>query len=197
MYRLLLLSFLILAPGLAIAADTPRKKQVAAAPVKVDISKKFKYFKVRGHDRLSLFRDFQKKSPIKPDGAYDAKLGVTQTALYVPRLKYHKSADSCAIARVSVRTDIKVFLPQWVNYRKADETERRVWDNLVLRVTVHELVHVAIAERYTHEIASKISKLTPEPTCEKINRKAGAIVVEMHRRHDAEQRKFDADTAPL
>ncbi len=154
------------------------------------INQEFQFFKVRGETSQQIFRDFQKQSPIKAKGKYDATLGVAAIKL-LPEVDYEIRGKKCHIAKTRVKTNIIIHLPDWENYEKADLISQQIWDRLFRNIKEHELTHAAIAKNYSKKLEAKIANHRPRRDCdtldEALKKAAGKILA----KHDKAQRKFD------
>ena len=94
---------------------------------------------MEGETSEQIFKDFQKKSPIKAEGQYDAKLGVADIKI-TPEAEYEIRGKRCHVENVRVIVDVVIHLPRWVNYPQADNENQQRWDKLFNNVKVHEAV---------------------------------------------------------
>lgn len=167
---------------------SPTQADTALKGVKYE--QRFKYFKVRGRTSLEIFRDFQKKSPIKGVGEHQATLGVASIKM-IPEVKFQEKNGRCHIANAIVDVDVIIHLPRWANYRSANKFAKLSWDSLFAEIKKHELVHAEIARDYGRRIQTKIASIGSRSTCEKLERVIARHSHRLLERHDKAQRKFD------
>lgn len=179
---------------LALALLTSAFTTLPAVTGQADVlfNQEFKFFKVQGTNSQQIFRDFQKKSPIKAKGKYDATLGVAAIKL-TPEVEYEVRGKRCHVRNARVTADVVIHLPRWVNYKKADNFSKLGWDKLFDNIKSHELEHAAIAKDYANRIQKKMQRQRPRANCEILE---AALKKSSHKlivKHDKAQRKFDLD----
>lgn len=177
------LTLALLAAALSSAEITPAKADVL-------FSQKFKYFRVRGKTSSELFKDFQRKSPIKAKGKYDATLGVATIEL-TPEVEYLSDGKKCKVAKARVNANVVIHLPKWVNYKGANKIAKLSWDTLLADIKRHELVHAAIAKDYATRIQRKIESYNPRKNCEQLEASLKRGAEKILAKHDRAQRRFD------
>lgn len=174
--------------GLATIGLGTSKTQAATNGVKFNQS--FKYFKVRGKTSLEIFRDFQKRSPIKGVGDHQATLGVASISL-TPNVEFAEKNGRCRIEKSNVVVDVVIHLPRWVNYRRANKFAKQSWDTLFADIKKHELTHAEIAKDYGTRIQKKIVSHGSRSRCSSLQRAISRSSKRLLSKHDRAQRKFD------
>ena len=162
------------------------------ATAEVIFKQTFEYFSVTGKTTKEIFQDFQRKSPIRPQGEYEAALGVAAIKL-TPEIRYQTSQNTCSVFDVRVKSDVVIHLPQWTNYKQADHYSRMGWDVLFKRIKAHELVHAAIARDYAGRLDEKLRHQRPRKNCDKLERRLMKAAQKIQNQHDRAQRQFDHD----
>lgn len=156
----------------------------------VEYKQEFKFFTVYGKTSRQVFREFQRKSPIKAKGKTDATLGVAAIRL-TPKVSYLKNEGRCKVKDVSVEADVVIHLPKWANYNSADRIAKLGWDVLFEDIKRHELQHAAIARDYAGRIQEKIARLRPKRDCKSLELSTNKAALKLLAKHDKAQRKFD------
>ena len=173
----------VLASTIFIAASTPANADVL-------FNQEFKFFQVKGKNSQQIFKDFQKKSPIKAKGQHDATLGVAAIKL-TPEVEYQIRGKRCHVKEARVTADVVIHLPNWVNYKKADKVSKLSWDKLFSDIKTHELQHAAIAKDYANRIQKKMMRQRSRPSCDKVEAALKKSSSKLLNKHDRAQRKFD------
>lgn len=153
-------------------------------------NQEFKYFKVSGKTSQQIFQDFQKQSPIKAKGKYDATLGVAAIKL-IPEVELETREKRCHIANARVTADVVIHLPEWVNYKNAGNAAKLGWDILFEDIKKHELEHANIAREYAARIEKKMLKQRARANCEALEASLKQVSSNLIVRHDSAQRRFD------
>lgn len=161
-----------------------------AATKGVKFKQRFKYFKVRGKTSLEIFRDFQKRSPIKGVGNHQATLGVASIKL-TPEVEFEEKNGRCRVEKSKVTVDVIIHLPRWANYRRANKFAKLSWDSLFADIKKHELVHAKIAKDYGTRIQNKILSLGSRSSCASLQSVVSHRSQRLLNKHDRAQRKFD------
>lgn len=174
--------------GLLGTGLSPTQADVASKGVKYE--QRFAYFKVRGRTSLEIFRDFQKRSPIKGVGDHQATLGVASIKM-LPEVKFLEKNGRCHIDKATVDVDVIIHLPRWANYRRANKFAKLSWDNLFAEIKKHELVHAEIARDYGKRIQTKIASIGSRSNCAKLESVIARHSQRLLNKHDKAQRKFD------
>ncbi|MEP1441794.1 MAG: DUF922 domain-containing protein [Hyphomicrobiales bacterium] len=164
--------------------------EAGAATKGVKFEQRFKYFKVRGKTSLEIFRDFQKKSPIKGVGNHQATLGVASIKL-TPNVEFGEKNGRCKVIKSKVTVDVVIHLPRWANYRRANKFAKLSWDKLFEDIKTHELVHAKIAKDFGTQIQNKIESLGSRSSCQSLERVVSRNSQRLLNKHDRAQRKFD------
>lgn len=168
----------------------PLSGGITPAEAKVVVNQEIKFFRVRGKTPQALFKDFQKKSPIKAKGKFDAALGVASIR-FDPKVKYATKGSRCKVVDVVLTLNIEIFLPRWSNYKQADKLGKLSWDRLFADVKEHELHHAAIAKGYAERVERKIKSYRSRRSCEALEKTISAASIRLLNRHDRAQRKYD------
>lgn len=161
-----------------------------AASKGVKFEQRFKYFKVRGRTSLEIFRDFQKRSPIKGVGNHQATLGVASIKL-TPNVEFVEKNGRCRVQKSRTTVDVIIHLPRWANYRSANKFAKQSWDTLFADIKKHELVHAKIAKDYGTRIQNKIESLSSRSSCRSLEAVVSRSSKRLLTKHDRAQRKFD------
>lgn len=161
-----------------------------AAQKGVKFEQRFEFFKVRGKTSLEIFRDFQKKSPIKGVGSHQATLGVASIKL-LPEVEFGEKNGRCRVLKSKVTVDVIIHLPRWANYRRANKFAKQSWDKLFADIKKHELVHAKIAKDFGTQIQNKIESLGSRSSCSSLERVVSRSSQRLLNKHDRAQRKFD------
>ena len=161
-----------------------------AATKGVKFKQSFKYFKVRGKTSLEIFRDFQKRSPIKGVGDHKATLGVASITL-TPKVEFAEKNGRCRVQKSHVAVDVVIHLPRWVNYRRANKFAKLSWDTLFADIKKHELTHAEIAKDYGGRIQKKIASYGSRSKCSRLQAAISRSSKRLLSKHDRAQRKFD------
>lgn len=177
------LAFAFFATSLAEHFATPARAEVV-------FDQSFKFFKVRGKTSQQIFRDFQRKSPIKAKGELDATLGVAAIKL-TPEVEYETLGSDCRVSDANVRADVVIHLPRWANYKKADKIAKLSWDKLFSDIKTHELMHAKIAKDHAERIEKKLRSLDSYKDCDALDASLRRISAKLLAKHDREQREFD------
>ncbi|MEP3234151.1 MAG: DUF922 domain-containing protein [Hyphomicrobiales bacterium] len=164
--------------------------QAEAATQGVKFKQSFKYFKVRGKTSLEIFRDFQKRSPIKGVGNHQATLGVASIKLS-PNVKFEEKNGRCRVQKSKVTVDVVIHLPRWANYRRANKFAKLSWDTLFADIKKHELTHAEIAKDYGTRIQKKIVNYGSRSSCSSLQAAISRSSNRLLKKHDRAQRKFD------
>jgi len=161
-------------------------------PVNADVlfNQEFKYFKVSGKTSQQIFQDFQRKSPIKAKGKYDATLGVAAIKL-TPEVELETRQKRCHVVNARVTADVVIHLPEWVNYKNAGNAAKLGWDILFEDIKKHELEHANIAREYAARIEKKMLKQRARANCEALEVSLKQVSSKLIVRHDNAQRRFD------
>lgn len=163
---------------------------ITTATADVLFNQEFQFFQVRGENSQQIFRDFQKKSPIKAKGQHDATLGVAAIKL-TPEVEYEIRGKRCHVQDARVTADVVIHLPDWVNYKKADKLDKLSWDKLFSDIKTHELQHAAIAKDYANRIQKKMMRQRSHTSCDKVEAALKKSSSKLLNKHDRAQRKFD------
>ncbi|MEM8796665.1 MAG: DUF922 domain-containing protein [Pseudomonadota bacterium] len=145
---------------------------------------------MRGKNTVQIFKDFQRRSPIKAKGENDATLGVA-TIQFTPEVQYVTKNGRCRVGTATVTADVTIHLPRWANYKGASEVNQRRWDRFVADIKDHELTHAAIARKYADRIQRKIESFLSRPDCETLENALAQAALSLLEKHDREQRAFD------
>lgn len=160
------------------------------AHAEVIFKQEIKFFDVRGETSQEIFKDFQKKSPVKSKGQYDATLGVAAIQI-TPKAEYEVRGRRCHAKNPRIVTDVVIHLPKWVNYGQADPFSKQTWDDLFEKIKAHELQHAAIAKDYAKRMDKKIESHLSRSSCKSIERALQRASGRLLKKHDAAQRRFD------
>ena len=161
-----------------------------AATKGVKFKQSFKYFKVRGKTSLEIFRDFQKRSPIKGVGQHQATLGVASIKL-TPSVEFVEKNGRCRVQKSNVTVDVVIHLPRWTHYRRANKFAKLSWDTLFADIKKHELTHAKIAKDYGTRIQKKIVSYGSRSKCSSLQSAISRSSNRLLSKHDRAQRKFD------
>ena len=148
------------------------------------------YYAISGNSTTALDREIRRKGPRISDGRH--AVAVARIRM-IPRLDYGGPAGACGVRRAKVVVDAKVTLPRLVNRRAASAHVSKAWDNIDRYTRLHEAMHVAIAFRYAKQMEAAALALPAKDDCRSARTAAMAVLSELLERHDAAQRKFDAD----
>ncbi|MEP3525888.1 MAG: DUF922 domain-containing protein [Hyphomicrobiales bacterium] len=163
---------------------------LTTANADVLFNQEFKFFEIKGKKWQQIFKDFQKKSPIKAKGLHDATLGVAAIKL-TPEVEYQIRGKRCHVKGARVTADVVIHLPNWVNYNKADQIDKLSWDKLFSDVKTHELQHAAIAKDYANRIQKKMKKQRSHTSCDKVEAALKKSTSKLQNKHERAQLKFD------
>lgn len=163
---------------------------ISSSHADVLFNQEFKFFKVRGENSQQIFRDFQKRSPIKAKGKFDATLGVAAIKL-TPEVEYEIKGKRCHVQDARVTADVVIHLPDWVNYQEADNIGKLSWDKLFSDIKAHELQHAAIAKDYANRIQKRIKRSFSRGNCDKLEAVLKKTSSRLLAKHDRAQRRFD------
>jgi len=161
-----------------------------AATNGVKYKQSFKYFKVRGKTSLEIFRDFQKRSPIKGVGEHQATLGVASITL-TPNIEFAEKNGRCRVQKSNVTVDVVIHLPRWTYYSRANKFAKLSWDTLFADIKKHELTHAKIAKDYGKRIQKKIRSYRSRSKCSSLQAAISRGSKRLLSKHDRAQRKFD------
>ena len=87
-------------------------------------------------------------------------------ARYDWRYQYRQSAGLCHIASVDVTETITVTLPRWANREAGKSCLRTEWDNMLARLTEHEMGHVSRWSGTRERIRAALLATPPASSCE-------------------------------
>lgn len=153
------------------------------------ISKTYSYFRIGGRTAEDIDRELLRRGPLtnstgsRHPGATEIKFGGDVT--YVER------GDRCHVgnARVTLRT--KIVLPRWTNRTRAAGELGVIWDTLSNDIKRHEERHAEIARNHARLLERELEALSPNRSCDALEKQVAEVTRRVLADHDAEQLRFD------
>jgi len=153
-------------------------------------------YEIRGLTTEAIHNDIMKNAPREGDDIID---GETLDKI-TWSLNYSTEDKECHVTSDSVRLQLKMTLPTWIDESRASPKVRAAWDAYLLALRGHEYEHKAIAVKAAHAVDRLIHSDRSGGSCNVLNARlndaAEKIVAEGEReqdRLDSNARSFDIE----
>ncbi|MCG6859249.1 MAG: DUF922 domain-containing protein [Salaquimonas sp.] len=148
------------------------------------------YYSIAGRTFDELDQQVELHGPtVSPTGRALAATNIRM----LPDLQFTFANGQCSVASARVDVQAHVTLPRLANPERVKRALSKAWDNLEQYATLHESVHVAIADSYALKAEKAIDALPPEKDCQTLRGNAVLAFRKLMAEHEREQIQFDED----
>lgn len=162
------------------ASDVPGK-------VEVHIDDRLSHYSVRGKTAEAILDDMARKGPSRY-WAY--------THYYIePSYGTVRLHDGrCAMSGVSVSFDVSIKMPELGLFHGASQCLADSFEAMYSNLLAHEMEHRRIGLVAAEEYAIELAGITPQPSCERLDREVVARLQPILHKTNRKQAIFDSDT---
>lgn len=100
----------------------------------------------------------------------------------------------CRLARLVLRLDVLIHLPEWRAPETTRPALRRRWAAMLDALGRHEDGHRDIARRVAGELFAELQALPADLPCDELGRRAGRAMFQARLRHATRDRAYEART---
>lgn len=176
-------SALFILAGIYIASSMPSADAAS-------IFRKYSYYNITGKTAKELDRSLAKNGPfIQSTGQRHP--GASRIELDAKIHYGREDGKHCKIENAQVNVHAKVFIPRWVNRKRAEPDIALIWDTLVSDIKRHEESHIIIARKHASELEQQAKKLFSRKDCEGLRADIDRLIEKTLDNLNKEQAYFD------
>ena len=154
-------------------------------------SEQTRYYQVLGRTAYDMQTSIDRNGPATADGRRWA--GLTNAAIRW-RFGTVQESSGCAVSWYRVDVDIVMTLPSWVEEASASPTLVAHWRRYSTQLLSHEKGHRTISLEAADEIRGALAALTPQSTCDEMQRIANETASALLVRSRERNHRYDVDT---
>lgn len=155
-----------------------------------NINLEYEYYTANADSRKSLLKILNESSPIRENGHIYHGHADWHVKWH---FNWHKADDGlCRITKVTTDLTCKITLPKLWGYTSKEQKDR--FDNFLIALNNHELVHIDISKKAADEIERKILSLPEMSSCESLDAAADNIGYQTMNEYNEKSVQYDAIT---